>query len=377
MSQPKTRAGREPRLLSTLRADFEHVTADMRKRGIGREVGGTLTGLEAFYLDDEARERLAGMKPVGRFFRRALWLIHSLLMKLTPARRVLLAIGLFFVIFGVNHIGYRTFQFDLRMPLVGDLLVLFVLMLELKDKLVARHELEDGRAVQFALMPEPGPAVPGWEIWLYTRPANDVGGDLVDHLQIDDGHHGVALGDVAGKALPAALLMVKLQATLRALVPEYPRLDALGAAMNRILHRDGLPNRFATLVYLVLAVDSGDVRLLNAGHMPPLVVRGRTIEELRRGSMALGMLPDAVYEEQQVHLDNGDVAVVFSDGVVEAFNASDEFFGDDRLRSAIAQSAGQSVEQIGRRILQDIDAFVGEAPTHDDISLVIVKRRAA
>src|SRR5512138_3275825 len=93
-----------------------------------------------------------------------------------------------------------------------------VLMLELKDKLLARSELEAGRTVQLALMPDRPPVVPGWDIWLYSRSANDVGGDLVDYLQIDPQRLGVMLGDVAGKGLPAALLMAKLQATLRALV---------------------------------------------------------------------------------------------------------------------------------------------------------------
>ena len=92
----------------------------------------------------------------------------------------------------------------------GGIILIAVLMLELKDKLAARDELEAGRTVQLALMPESSPAVPGWDLWLHTEPANDVGGDLIDHLQIDDSHHGVALGDVSGKALPAALLMVKL-----------------------------------------------------------------------------------------------------------------------------------------------------------------------
>ncbi len=250
-------------------------------------------------------------------------------------------------------------------------------MLELKDKLAARGELEAGRTVQLALMPESSPAVPGWDLWLHTEPANDVGGDLIDHLQIDDSHHGVALGDVSGKALPAALLMVKLQATLRALTPQFDRLSDLGAAINRILERDGLANGFATLVYLVLATDSGDVRVLNAGHMPPLVARGRAIDRMDYGSMALGMMPDATFSEQRVALADGDVLVVYSDGITEAMNESGDFFGDERLRAAIQATTGQPVEAIGMEILRALQTFVGDAPPHDDVSLMLLKRQSA
>jgi phosphoserine phosphatase RsbU/P len=125
--------------------------------------------------------------------------------------------------------------------------------------------------------------LPGWDLWLYSEPANDVGGDLVDHMRIDGHRHGVALGDVAGKALPAALLMVKLQATLRALAPLFDTLGDLGSA----LQRDGPSNPFAALVYLVLTERSGDVRVLNGGHMPPVVVRAGALDRLPPGSMVI------------------------------------------------------------------------------------------
>ena len=260
----------------------------------------------------------------------------------------------------MQRVAFGRIRIDFPVSrLLGDALLFLVLMLELKDKLMARDELEAGRKVQLALMPDTSPSVPGWDLWLHTEPANDVGGDLVDHLQVDDRQHGVALGDVAGKALPAALLMVKLQATLRALVPQFGALNDLGSAINRILVRDGLPNRFATLVYLVLPIDSGTVRVLNAGHMAPLVVRGDTIEEMAHGSMALGFMSEATYGEQQVELTSGDVLIVYSDGVTEAINASGEFFGDERLRAAIQETAGQPVAAIGARILQVLEAFVG------------------
>jgi len=377
MNEPGGSSKGDAPLFHTLKQDVGRIKSDVLQRGIGQEIGGTLVELEAFYLSDTAKKRLAGMQPVSRFFYRLWWLVKSLLMKLTPARRVLLALSLILLVSGFQRVEFEAFRVTFRFPLIGFVLLLLVLMLELKDKLVARDELVAGRSVQLALMPDRSPKVPGWDLWLYTEPANDVGGDLVDHLQIDARHHGVALGDVAGKALPAALLMAKLLATLRALVPHVDTLGELGDSVNRILKRDGLPNRFATLVYLVVAADEGEVRVLNAGHMPPLVIRGGTIEELPRGSMALGIVDDATFPEQRVALAGGDALVVYSDGITEAMNPSGEFFGEDRLRTLLRETAGQPADRIGSRLIGALAAFVSGARRHDDVSLVVLKRHAA
>lgn len=362
----------EPRLVGTLASDVGRVTVDVIRGGVRHEIGGTLSALERFYLSEEARARLAAMRGPRRWIHRLWWLLKSLLLKLTPPRRVLLALALVFV---GTEVTIQVLSVGLRLRPVGIVLLVLVLMLELKDKLIARDELEAGRKVQMALMPERSPRVPGWDVWLYTKPANDVGGDLVDHLQIDDDRHGVTLGDVAGKALPAALLMMKVQATLRGLVPLFPTLDALGQAVNRILERDGLPNRFVTLVYFVVSTSSGHVRLLNAGHMPPLLVRAGRVEALPSGSIALGLLPDATFVEQEVDLMAGDVLVAYSDGVTEATNPAGDFLGDEPLLTVLRDTAGQSVDTIGERVLALVEAFSEGAPANDDVSLVVLRRQ--
>jgi hypothetical protein len=371
MSQPSHDPHSEPRLFRTLRDDVGQVLDDVRRRGVRRSIVRTFDEIEAFYLTEESRRHLLTLPAIPRFAHRLWRLIKSLLMKLTPARRVMLALGLFLM---AVHIEYTGGHVSINFRWLGDLLVVLVLTLELKDKLIARNELEAGRVVQLALLPQKQPAVPGWDVWLYTQPANDVGGDLVDYMRIDEARHGLALGDVAGKALPAALLMVKLQATLRALIPQSGSLSDFGAAVNRILERDGLINRFATLVYLLLTADSGAVRILNAGHPPPLLVRGQQIQELPRGSVALGILPDAAFVEQQVELQSGDVLIVYSDGVTEASNAEDAFFGEERLRTAIGSVTGQSAAGIGKSVVRALSWFVDDAPTRDDVSVVVVRR---
>ena len=363
-------------LWSTLSDDILVIVDDFKDRGITRIVGDTFSGLEAFYLTEQERRQLAEHRGFRRFMLRIWWFLKGLLLRLTPARRVMLAAALWFLVFGSQRIQIRQGAVDIRYPFVGTSLLFMVLVLELKDKLVARDELEAGRKVQLALMPSEDPQIPGWDVWLYTQPANDVGGDLVDHLPLDVGCHSVALGDVAGKALPAALLSVKLQATLRALAPLFPGLGDLGAAINRILQRDGLPTRFASLVYLVLTPESGCIRMLNAGHMPPLLVRGSQVTTLERGGMVLGIMPGATFTEQSVTLEADDVLVVYSDGVSEAMNERGDFFGDDRLHAVAIPTEGLTAKAIGQRILERVHRFIEHAPPSDDISLMVLRRRA-
>jgi sigma-B regulation protein RsbU (phosphoserine phosphatase) len=212
-------------------------------------------------------------------------------------------------------------------------------------------------------------------VWLYTRPANDVGGDLVDCLELGPGRVGFTLADVAGKALPAALLMAKVQSTLRALATDAPSLSALAAKTNDILCRDGLPNRFATLLYVELRDNDDAVRLVNGGHMPPVLVAGGGFHELQRGDMALGMMPGASYNEQHQDVPSGAMLIAYSDGLTEALNAAGEFYGEDRLRAVFAGLSSLSAKQAGARILESVDAFIGTTRPYDDLSLIVLKRR--
>jgi phosphoserine phosphatase RsbU/P len=372
-SEPGVR--RDPPLFRTLHEDVQHIWADFQRYGFKRTIHRTYLELHDFYLDAQAKEQLRGMGRFRRTINLAFWLLTSLFLKLTPARRVLLALSVLFMLQAtdIERQGQTT-TISIHFPLLGIATLVLILMLELKDKLVARDELAAGRSVQQALMPETSPQIPKWDVWLFTRSANDVGGDLVDYVPVEHQRFGLALGDVAGKGLPAALLMAKLQSTLRALANEEITLAALGQRMNRILCRDGLPNRFATLVYLEVCAQSGSVRLLNAGHLPPLVLRAERIEELPTGSMALGMLPEATFFEQSVELADGDTLIVFSDGLTEATNDRDEFFGDERFQAHLPVLPRTSAKDIGTRLVAAVDEFVGDARPHDDLSLIVLRR---
>jgi len=363
----KKSSGQSPSLRSLL---FE----DIRATGIHGEYQREIKELYHFYLDEETRARLAGMGRFRRAFALLGWLFKSLLAKLSPGRRLLLLVAIIFAFLGNTGFTFaaRAIQIDFR-PW-GSLLVLLVLMLELKDKLLAKDEIQIARQVQIALLPDENPAIPGWSVWSYSRPANDVGGDLVDYLELGGFRHGVALGDVAGKGLGAALLTAKLQATLRALVPEAASLDELGARVNTIFYRDGLDNRFATLFYTELEHDSGQVRYLNAGHNPPFLIRKNRVDKLGASSVPLGMLPATTYEEAAFEIAPGEMILAYSDGLTEAENSLGEEFGMSRLEAMLPELRPLDPRSVGRRILKEVDRFLGEARTTDDLSLVVIKR---
>ncbi len=350
---------------------------DVGKRGkLAQAYRRDLRDIYRFYLTDEQRERLAGMGHFKRFFWITSWLSRNLLRRLSPNRRLLLLSAVFLFLFRVR-INQPQFRFEMDTSRLAVLPVLWVLMLELKDKLLARDEIEVARQVQLSLLPKSHPSIEGWEIWSATTPANDVGGDLIDYLDGAQGRTGVALGDVAGKGMGAALLCAKLQATLRALAPISSDLTALGAALNGVLSRSGLDNRYATLFYAEIAADSSEVRYLNAGHNPALLVRAGSIEPLLASSLPLGMLPGVAYAQGVVTLHPDDGIVLYSDGITEATNASGDEYGLARLKDAVQSTVALPAEAAARRILESARAFVDGEKPHDDQSILVLRRTGA
>lgn len=215
----------------------------------------------------------------------------------------------------------------------------------------------------------------GWSLRCHAQPAGPVGGDWCDVFPAAAGDGLIfVLGDVSGKGLGAALLMAKLQATLRAVAYEGMPLSELGASTNRIMCRDGIVGKFATLVYLDLGPGESRVRILNAGHMPPLVVRREGIGTLEPRSLPVGVEPSEVYEEQAIDLQRDELLIAYSDGVTEARSAAGEFFGEARLLELLPQVHGLPAETAGGHILGAVQAFMGQERLPDDLSLVLVRR---
>lgn len=369
MSTKNTFANPDPEIIGTLRED-------LRRGDFGQTIRREFGELKEYMVDEERTKRLAEMGLIKRWLVLIWWLLKSMFFRLTPARRIIIVMGLV-LIFVSKTVIYSDEHLSIQGQTngLGILAILFVLMLELKDKLVAHDELKAGRAVQQALMPERKPHVSGWEIWLFTRSANEVGGDLVDFMKISDNRFGIAIGDVAGKGLSAALLTAKLQATLRALVAEFTSLSSLGVKINQIFCRDSLRNIFASLAYCEIAPDSGSVRLVNAGHIPPLILKEGSVTKLEKGGVALGIMPGAMYDEHILNLESGNALLIYSDGVTEAQNATGDFFGEQRLLSLLTRIGNLPAEQVGDRLVAEVGRFVGESKAHDDLSIVIVKKQ--
>ncbi|MGE5363565.1 MAG: PP2C family protein-serine/threonine phosphatase [Bacteroidota bacterium] len=344
---------------------------DLYQSNLKRTLQTDIRELKDFMLSEEQMNRLAAMTRFRRWVFVSLWLLRSLYFKLTSVRRLFIVAGIILLLMDVNS-GSLSINTN---HIAGGILILFILMLELKDKLLAQEELHAGHSVQQALMPERDPQVPGWELWLYTRPANEVGGDFVDFVKISQERYGAILGDVAGKGLSAALLTAKLQSTLRALVSDTESLETLTDKINRIFYRDSPRNIFASLIYIDFQPLSGQVKLINAGHIPPVVLKSSGMEKLEKGGLAIGLTSCAKYKEQVLELQPGETLIVYSDGVTEARNEKKEFFGEERLGFMLPHISKNSARDMGEQIIYNVDMFIGEAKAYDDVSLIILKRK--
>ena len=359
----------EPRISRTIRSDF-------RQTKIKEEFKSEYKDLKQYFLTEARKEKLESMNAFKKIFILPWWLLKAMYLKLTPFRRILFFIGLIgFFTFGNFSSGPEGTELTLNISAVFTAFVfLFILALELKDKLLAKTELEEGRAIQLALMPEQSPTVKGWDIWLYTRSANDVGGDLLDFIKIAENRFGIAVGDVAGKGLSAALLMSKLQASIRALVYDSTGLSLLAEKLNTIFYRDSPSKIFASLIYSEIASDENNIRLINAGHYPPIIVRNNQIEQLQKNAPALGLVQDVSFTEQNILLNRDEFVIIYSDGLTEAQNESGDFFGESRLFELLKNKQSFTSQQLGEMILANVDFFVDKFPAHDDLTLAVLKK---
>ena len=357
----------EPKLRHTIREDYKNIN------NLGKDLHREYKNLNEFYLDSDKRRKLASLPFYKRWIYQTGWLFKSMLLHLTPIRRTMVLVGTF-ILFTGSGLTVNNNSVTFNESLLGGLIILFILFLELKDKLLARHELEAGRKVQQALMPEQNPEFPGWSIWLFTRPANEVGGDLVDYLRISETKAGLTIADIAGKGLQAALLTSKLQSTIRALAGDGFTLSEFVKKTNEIFHRDSLPNLFASMLFIQLETDSNRIEYINAGHFPPLILKGKELFELEKGNPALGIIPGIEFDSRTIELKKDEILIVYSDGIFEARNDNGEFLGMERFHQLIKYYADKNPVEMGNLLISQIEQFIGSASASDDISLIILKR---
>ncbi|HJU93316.1 MAG TPA: SpoIIE family protein phosphatase [Pyrinomonadaceae bacterium] len=238
------------------------------------------------------------------------------------------------------------------------------------------RELALASEIQQRFQPTAPPHVQGYELQGISFPCYEIGGDYYDFIERDDGRLVIALGDVSGKGTAAALLMSSLHAAIHAQSASHNTLSATISAVNRYL-ADNIPaNRFVTLFYAELDPESGALSFLNAGHNPPLIVHSAgTVEQLASGGLPLGIKPDAEYREGRTQLQQGDVLVIYSDGVTEAVSPTGEEFGATRLYEVVSRNIEASAAGIRDRIESSLTKFAQGTSAADDITLVIVKRQ--
>ena len=244
-----------------------------------------------------------------------------------------------------------------------------------KTLLHVQEELRLAQEMQNNLLPKEPPRLAGYDIAGKSIPAKEVGGDYFDFLAIDDRRLAFCLGDVSGKGLPAALLMANLQAAVRSQTMAGTSLTSCLERANALMFRNTSPEKFATLFFACLDIGDHILHYCNAGHNHPFLITDK-IEPLRlsEGGLALGCFESFPFAEDQVQLNPGDRLVVFSDGISEAVNNTDEEFGEARVYDLAAANRGASATELIEKILQEVGRHAGDRPQMDDMTLVVVQR---
>ena len=238
------------------------------------------------------------------------------------------------------------------------------------------RELEVAGEIQRALLPRALPDVPGMSLAVFSEPSREVGGDFYDFIPFSDKQLGVAVGDVVGKGIPAALTMASLYTSFHEYANYYVYLPSYVIGhVNEVLYEVTSADRFATLFYGIANLQENTFVYCNAGHPPPLLCRksGETVN-LYTGGLIVGSFEDASFDDGRVYLDEGDVVVLYTDGLIEKSNDRDEIFGIDRLEQAIKDCHSCPVEEIRDHLIDVWRAFVGNGRQDDDTTMIIVKR---
>ncbi|HEY6447469.1 MAG TPA: GAF domain-containing SpoIIE family protein phosphatase, partial [Acidobacteriaceae bacterium] len=236
------------------------------------------------------------------------------------------------------------------------------------------REIEIAREVQERLFPQQLPTLPGHSIHGACRPAQGVGGDYYDVLSLHDGSLGLAIGDVSGKGISAALLMASLRASLRGMTMDGPAdLALLMSRVNRLVYESSATNRYATFFFAIYEPLQRLLRYVNAGHNPPYVLRNNEVRPLDGGGPVIGLLPDALYEECRLLLEPGDLLLAYTDGISEALNLQDQEWGEERMVAAARAHLPENAGTILRHIVNEADRFAATAPQHDDMTLLLMK----
>jgi len=374
---------------------FETYTRDLSRRDFKRLF--TLETPEAyrFFARGIDESELKGQPWHVRAWRRCRAFFMAFTARLSPARRALYGIGLVMALFGILQqfhgikvVRVPVIPFVLALPLpglawsegtlwlVGGFLAMNLLvMLEVADRLTLKRDLEIARDIQRAMLPQEMVTGGGLEAYGFTRPANTVGGDFYDVLQMPDGRLVIALGDVSGKGSPAALLMALTLAILRTLVDEGLGPAALAQRLNVQVARHAPGSRFVTMFLAVFDPITGALHYVNAGQNPPILRRvNGALERLTSGGVALGMFDLSAYTAGDTWLAPGDVLVLYSDGITEAENKQGVFFDESGLEDVINRHWWEDAATLGKAIVTSVEGHATDTRLADDLTVLAIRR---
>ncbi|HYL16428.1 MAG TPA: PP2C family protein-serine/threonine phosphatase [Terriglobales bacterium] len=385
-SQPVTPASKED-LGGRFHQFWQRVTEGLELNQLWTQFQADARASYRLYSREVDATRTQGVPKGRHWFDVAKQFFWAILEKLSPARRVLLLLALVLIIVNPQFIWHDregvTQIINLDFRLWGGLLMFVLLVLEVADRVVMKRDLQIAREIQMWLLPANPPQVPGLEIAFATRPANTVAGDYYDVFPrasspAANQNYLLAVADVAGKSIPAALLMATFQASLKTLSTTPCSLAELVNGMNRYActnSQSGL--RFTTAFLAEYDPGSRTLAYINAGHNTPILRRASgKIERLEAGGLPLGIQEPAVYQSGSIALESGDWLVIFTDGLVEAVNDRDEEYGEQRVLSVLQAGASTAPAKLLSKIMVDLDLYVGNTPQHDDVTCMLVRANA-
>ncbi|MGO9516201.1 MAG: PP2C family protein-serine/threonine phosphatase [Candidatus Korobacteraceae bacterium] len=372
-------------IMTRMEKFWQRVTEGMQLNELWKQFRADARTGYQLYAREVDSTRTPGVGRAKHFFGVAGQFFWAIILKLTPARRVLLLVALVFMLAPSGEASWQSSDGGLKILTFdghfwGALLMLVLLVLEVGDRVVMKRDLQIAKEIQAWLLPPNPPQVPGLEIAFATRPANTVAGDYYDVFPrtSSDSPSGtilIAIADVAGKSIPAAMLMATFQASLKTLSAMSGTLTELVGRMNTYACSNSQNGRRFTTTFLA-EYDPASCRVtyVNAGHNAPILRRQNgAIERLEAGGIPLGIQEDAAYESGTVTLQSGDWLVIFTDGVIEAENDRGEEYEEIRLLTMLHANTAVPPSTLLSAIMLDLDRFVGTAPQHDDVTLMLLR----
>ena len=364
-----------------LRGFWHRVSEGRQIDDLWRQFTADARASYGFYEKDVDWEEMDKHRGLRRWFKIIKQFFWALMLKLSPARRVLLLLSLVLMIVSRIKINVGNGdQFDLQLEFIAAPLLLFLLSLELADKVIMKRDLEIAREIQTWLVPAHPPVVPGADIAFATRPQNSVAGDYYDAFYptvgpAEGGKLFLVVADVAGKSVPAALLMATMQASLRTIAGDDAPLADLVARLNRYACAHSLSGqRFTTAILGQYDPATRRLVYVNAGHNAPVLRRANgSLEKLEVGGLPLGIEASATYETAEVELRSADALILYTDGVVEAFNAAGEEFGNPRWFATVSSLPPSSAQDSLRFLMGKVDEYVGATRQSDDITCLVFR----